>query len=451
MGIFSNIFDRQQSSSPKTPVTDFPSNDGGTSAPSPVVEAASELQTTPSDSPTASSVATPSPAGESATPSPVVSADNEQQVQTPPSPSVPDPQNGTQGVSFTQQPTADVAQVTPGQGIQIDWSKPYSQIEQNPILRQMTPYDIAKDFQKNGDGNYANFYSWLSKYGDPDKTVEANDILAKKAERQAKWEQLGNLFSHIGNFVGTTIGAPSQQIESAKELTERQRKIRESTDALRQKGYDQMMVNIFKERQDKQAQMQAEAAAKAKEAQAAYYGSQKNQVDALTPEKVKTEQARQNASNASAGLSTAKTKTENELRPDKKNLLKGQTNNQNAAAADHRAGIAVKGAQVKHIKSQTEGQNQKNANQKDADDFNNLYANDPEFKKHADRWANNNGMAVGGNTDNGKGGTWANEKNRQQATKWAKEQIARTRRMTPPSRRNGGGGNSKIPPSRRKK
>lgn len=431
MGIFSNIFDRQ-SSSPITPVTDFQDNDDGTSAPSQVVEAASEQQTTPSDSSTASSVATPSPAGESATPSPVVSADNEQQVQTPPSPSVPDPQNGTQG-------------------IQIDWSKPYSQIEQNPILRQMTPYDIMKDYSKNGDGKWSEFMPWLSKYGDPDKTVEANDILAKKAERQAKWEQLGNLFSHIGNFVGTAIGAPSQQIESAKELTERQRKIRESTDALRQKGYDQMMVNIWKERQDKQAQMQAEAAAKAKQAQAEYYGSQKNQVDALTPQKVATEIAKQNASNASAGLSTAKTKTENELRPDKKNLLKGQTNNQNAAAADHRAGIAVKGAQVKHIKSQTEGQNQKNANQKDADDFNNLYANDPEFKKHADRWANNNGMAVGGNTDDGKGGTWANEKNRQQATKWAKEQMARTRRMTPPSRRNGGGGNSKVPPSRRKK
>lgn len=446
MGVFKNIFERQSYSS-ITPVTDFPDNNGGTSAPSPVVEEASEQQITPSDSPTDSSVATPSSTGESTTPSPVV--DNEQ--QTPPSPSVPDPQNGTQGVSFTQQPTADVAQVTPGQGIQIDWSKPYSQIEQNPILRQMTPYDIMKDYSKNGDGKWSEFMPWLSKYGDPDKTVEANDILAKKAERQAKWEQLGNLFSHIGNFVGTTIGAPSQQIESAKELTERQRKIRESTDALRQKGYDQMMVNIWKERQDKQAQMQAEAAAKAKDAQAAYYGSQKNQVDALTPEKVKTEQARQNASNASAGLSTAKTKTENELRPDKKNLLKGQTNNQNAAAADHRAGIAVKGAQVKHINSQTEGQNQKNANQKDADDFNNLYANDPEFKKHADRWANNNGMAVGGNTDHGKGGTWANEKNRQQATKWAKEQIARTRRMTPPSRRNGGGGNSKVPPSRRKK
>ena len=416
MGLFSKIFDRQQPPSTVTPVTDFPADGNGTSAPSPVV-----------------------------------SADNERQEQTPPpSPSVPSPQNGTQGVSFTQQPTADVTKTDGVNDIKwIDWSRPYSEIEQNDKLRQMTPEDITKDFQKNGNGDWAGYFSWLNQY-DPHKTIEQSIKDQKEAERQAKWEQLGNLFSHIGNFVGTAIGAPSQKIESAQELTERQRKIRESTDALRQKGYDQTMANIFKERQDKQAQMQAEAAAKAKEAQARYYGAQENQVNAMTPQKIATEIAKQNASNASAGLSTAKTKTEDELRPEKRNLLRGQTNNQNAAAADHRAGIAVKGAQVKHINSQTEGQEQKNANQKDADDFNNLYTNDPEFKKHADRWAKNNGMAVGSNADYGKGGTWANEKNRQQATKWAKEQIARARRMTPPSRRNGGG-NDKTPPSRRNK
>lgn len=412
MGLFSNVLDRQQPSSPITPVANFPTDGNGTSAPSPIVV-----------------------------------ADNEQQEQTPSPSNVPNPQNGTQGIRFTQQPTADVTKTDGVNDIKwIDWSRPYSEIEQNDKLRQMTPYDIMKDYAKNGDGNWSEFMPWLSKYGDPDKSVEQNVKDQKKAERQAKWEQLGNLFSHLGNFVGTTLGAPSQQIESAQELTERQRKIRELTDALRQKGYDKIMTNIWKDRQDKQAQMQAEAAAKAKEAQAAYYGSQKNQVDALTPEKVKTEQARQNASNASAGLSTAKTKTEDELRGKKGQLLSAQANNQNSAAADHRAGVAVKGAQVRHINSQTEGQDRKNAEQKDADDFNNLYVNDPEFKEYANKWAKNNGMAVGGNTDYGKGGTWANKNNRQQATKWAKEQIARTRRLTPPSRRGG----SKIPPSRRK-
>ena len=345
--------------------------------------------------------------------------------------------------SFVQQPTEDVTKVEPNQGIKIDWSRPYSEIEQNPILQQMKPYDIMSDYQKNGDGNWATFMPWLSQLGDADKTVAANEALRKKAERQAKMEKWSNFFMHLGNFFGTTQGAPSQKIESAQELTERQRKLREGTDALRQKGYDQMMVNIWKDRQNKQAQMQAEAAAKANEALAAYRASQKNQQDALTPEKVKTEQARQEASKAAAGLSTAKTKTEDELRGKKGHLLDAQTNNANAGAADHNASVAVKGAQVRHINSQTEGQNQRNANQKEADDFNTRYVNDPKFKELVNKWAENNGMSIGGN--DGRGGTWANEKNRQQASRWAKAQMKFDR--TPPSRRGGGG--SKVPPSRR--
>lgn len=345
--------------------------------------------------------------------------------------------------SFVQQPTEDVTKVEPNQGIKIDWSRPYSEIEQNPILQQMKPYDIMRDYQKNGDGNWATFMPWLSQLGDADKTVAANEALRKKAERQAKMEKWSNFFMHLGNFFGTTQGAPSQKIESAQELTERQRKLREGTDALRQKGYDQMMVNIWKDRQNKQAQMQAEAAAKANEALAAYRASQKNQQDALTPEKVKTEQARQEASKAAAGLSTAKTKTEDELRGKKGHLLDAQTNNANAGAADHNASVVVKGAQVRHINSQTEGQNQRNANQKEADDFNTRYVNEPKFKKLVNKWAENNGMSIGGN--DGRGGTWANEKNRQQASRWAKAQMKFDR--TPPSRRGGGG--SKVPPSRR--
>lgn len=357
--------------------------------------------------------------------------------------------------SFAQQPTEEVTKVEPNQGIKIDWSRPYSEIEQNPLLRQMKPYDIMRDYQKNGDGNWSAFMPWLSSLGDADKTVAANAALQKKAENQAKWEQWGNLFMHLGNFFGTVQGAPSQKIESAQELTDRQRKIREATEALRAKGYNQMMLNIYKDRQDKQAQMQAEAAAKANEALAAYRGSQKNQTDALTPVKVQTEKERGNAAAAQAALSTSKKETEDALRGKKGKLLDAQTNNANAGAADHNASVNVKGAQVRHINSQTEGQNQRNANQKEADDFNTRYVNDPVFKKHVNQWAKNNGMAIGGN--DGRGGTWANEKNRQQASRWAKAQMKFDR--TPPSRRGRGGskvppsrrGGSKVPPSRRRK
>lgn len=358
--------------------------------------------------------------------------------------------------SFAEQPTEDVTKVTPNTGITIDWSRPYAEIEQNPILQQMKPYDIMRDYQKNGDGNWSVFMPWLNTLGDGDKTVAANEALKKKAERQAKMEQWSNFLMHLGNFIGTTQGAPSQKIESAQELTDRQRKIREATEALRAKGYNQMMVNIYKDRQDKQAQMQAEAAAKANEALAAYRGSQKNQTDALTPVKVQTEKERGNAAAAAqAALSTSKKNTEDALRGKKGKLLDAQTNNANAGAADHNASVNVKGAQVRHINSQTEGQNQRNANQKESDDFNTRYVNDPVFKKHVNEWAKNNGMAIGGN--DGRGGTWANEKNRQQASRWAKAKMKLDR--TPPSRRGRGGskvppsrrGGSKVPPSRRRK
>ena len=347
--------------------------------------------------------------------------------------------------SFAQQPTEEVTKLEPNQGIKIDWSRPYSEIEQNPLLRQMKPYDIMRDYQKNGDGNWSVFMPWLNTLGDGDKTVAANEALKKKAERQAKMEQWSNFLMHLGNFIGTTQGAPSQKIESAQELSDRQRKIREATDALRAKGYDQMLLNIYKDRQDKQAQLQAEAAAKANEALAAYRGAQKNQEEALTPVKVKTEQERGNAAAAAAALNTSKKETEDALRGKKGKLLDAQTNNANAGAADHNASVNVKGAQVRHINSQTEGQNQRNANQKEADDFNTRYVNDPVFKKHVNEWAKNNGMAIGGN--DGRGGTWANEKNRQQSSRWAKAKMKLDR--TPPSRRGMGG--SKVPPSRRRK
>lgn len=358
--------------------------------------------------------------------------------------------------TFAQQPTEEVTKVEPNQGIKIDWSRPYSEIEQNPLLRQMKPYDIMRDYQKNGDGNWSVFMPWLNTLGDGDKTVAANEALKKKAERQAKMEQWSNFLMHLGNFIGTTQGAPSQKIESAQELTDRQRKIREATDALRAKGYDQMLLNIYKDRKDRQAQLQAEAAAKANEALAAYRGAQKIQEEALTPVKVQTEQARGNAATAQAALSTARKETEDALRGKKADLLTAQKNNANAGAADHNASVVVKGAQVRHINSQTEGQKQKNANQKEADDFNTQYVNNTKFRKLVNRWAENNGMAIGGN--DGRGGTWANEKNRQQASRWAKAQMKFDR--TPPSRRGGGGskippsrrgGGSKVPPSRRRK
>lgn len=402
MGFMSDDLTPKRPATAVTPITDFPSNDDGQSAPSEPVTSPEQTQTPPSGDTSAAQA-------------------------TSTTDTTPIDTNGLVAgnqPSFTQQPTEDVTKVTPNQGISIDWSKPYADIEQNPLLQQMKPYDIMRDFEKNGNGDWASFMPWLQSLGDVDKTVAANAALQKKAERQAKWEQLGNLFQHVGNFFGTVIGAPEQKVESAQALTERQRKLREGTDALRQKGYDQMMVNIWKERQDKQAQMQAEAAAKANEALAAYRGSQKAQVDALTPAKV--EEVNQSARQHSTGadLNVAKKQTEDELRGKKGDLLTAQANNANAGAADHNAGVTVKKAQVRKINAEAEKANRGNQADKEADDFNTNYVNDPVFKKHVNAWATHNGMNIGGNTD-GRGGTWANKYNRQQASAYARAKMAK--------------------------
>lgn len=319
MGFLNDDLTPKRPATAVTPITDFPSNDEGVSAPSEPVTSPEQTQTPPNgDSSAAQATSTTATA--------------------------PIDTNGLVAgnqPSFAQQPTEDVTKVTPNQGISIDWSRPYSEIEQNPLLQQMKPYDIMRDFEKNGNGDWATFMPWLSNLGDADKTVVANAALQKKAERQAKWEQLGNLFQHVGNFFGTAIGAPEQKVESAQALTERQRKLREGTDALRQKGYDQMMVNIWKDRQNKQAQMQAEAAAKANEALAAYRASQKNQTDALTPVKVDevTQSARQHSTGAD--LNVSKKETEDALRDKKGKLLDNQADAAAAKAADSRSHVAV--------------------------------------------------------------------------------------------------------------
>ena len=74
-------------------------------------------------------------------------------------------------VTFAEQPGAETTSTEGAGDIQkIDWTRPYSEIEQNALLRQMTPQDIARDYAKNGDGNWYVFMPWLKQF-DPNKTV----------------------------------------------------------------------------------------------------------------------------------------------------------------------------------------------------------------------------------------------------------------------------------------
>lgn len=118
--------------------------------------------------------------------------------------------------------------------------------------------NVFLDYQQWGKdtGNHTDFLPmWVaSQNTDITKTPEQIEKDKKKAERQEKWEKIGNFLSHLGNFVGAAgFGAPSQTLESAKELTARQQAMRDKTEALRTANNKSFFENYWKQRADERA------------------------------------------------------------------------------------------------------------------------------------------------------------------------------------------------------
>ena len=123
--------------------------------------------------------------------------------------------------------------------------------------------DVFTDYQKWGKetGNNTDFLTiWnVAQKGDVTKTPEQIEKDAKKAERQEKFEKIGNFLSHLGNFIGAAaFGAPSQTLEPAQQLTARQQAVREKTEALRRAYNDRFFENYWKQRADERKAEQLE-------------------------------------------------------------------------------------------------------------------------------------------------------------------------------------------------
>ena len=123
--------------------------------------------------------------------------------------------------------------------------------------------DVFTDYQKWGKetGNNTDFLTmWnVAQKGNVTKTPEQIEKDAKKAERQEKFEKIGNFLSHLGNFIGTAaFGAPSQTLEPAQQLTARQQAVREKTEALRRVYNDRFFENYWKQRADERKAEQLE-------------------------------------------------------------------------------------------------------------------------------------------------------------------------------------------------
>ena len=90
--------------------------------------------------------------------------------------------------------------------------------------------DYNNDAKRRGKAPMDILEMWsLMHDKDISKSLAENEADEKKRARQEKFERTANVLSHLGNFVGTLFGGPSQAIESSVELTKRQQALRDKT------------------------------------------------------------------------------------------------------------------------------------------------------------------------------------------------------------------------------
>ncbi len=309
------------------------------------------------------------------------------------------------------------------------------------------PTEVIQDYNRwakeNGKEPLDAFttYPFLLQY-DPTKSIGENEKEERKRKSQEKWEQIGNVLSHVGNFIGTALGAPSQQLESGIQLTERQRKVRDATLAQRRQSAIDMLAQLNKDR----------AEARAAELNASNIAYRNNAIQmAQNKDARDAELARLNGEllrARAAGEEGRAKKVEAEinriemLAPLEAEEKKASAEQKRASAASSYASADASHARAENTRKGTQAEY--------GDEFDRLY-NDPEYRPYFDAWAKNNDLAVGGNRK-GKGGNWSKKDNRAKSVSWAKDKHRRDKNKRqdniPPSRRKRN--NDNVPPSRRK-
>lgn len=117
-------------------------------------------------------------------------------------------------------------------------------------LQAVTRYEalLAENGQKPLD--FISYWPTLRQY-DLGKSREENEKLERRRKNQEKYERIGNVLQHLGNFIGTLVGAPSQAIEPMQELTERQRKLYDYTIQQRRQDANDYMKLYYNSIADK--------------------------------------------------------------------------------------------------------------------------------------------------------------------------------------------------------
>lgn len=323
-----------------------------------------------------------------------------------------------------------------------DWSQGFMKVIENgydgSIMQGIQEYN--KWAAVNGQAPLDAFttYPLLQKY-DATKSLEQNKKDEKRMKRQETWQQIGSVLSHVGNLVGTIMGAPEQKLMSGTELTDRQLKLRDYTLQQRRQGLGDLMNLYYKDRADQRAgdlnriniEYKQQQAALAKEK-----GEREKELAILQQERVKAQTAGDQA--RAAQLEADVKKKEAEIERINK-LVPSEIAKNEAAAGASRASAAASYARANATNKANEDWID------EAEQWGDLY---PE--EYAE-WKKQNQIETGK-----KGTKGIDKKNpevfvKRMRTKHGTIQKARQSKTnnTPPSRRKQTN-NSNVPPSRRK-
>lgn len=193
-----------------------------------------------------------------------------------------------------------------------DWSQGWEnglRWLKNEKGQQALPTEVIMDYNRWAKANDQapldafQFYPWLAKY-DATKTIGENEKEEKRRKNQEKWERLGNVFSHIGNLIGTMNGAPSQTLETGPQLTRRQQELYDHVMRQRQ-GMAKDMLSAYYRRMAEQRQREMAASMeeyRKSQAEAARKNAENREKEAdsrIKKNEAQAEAAKKNAENNS--------------------------------------------------------------------------------------------------------------------------------------------------------
>lgn len=203
--------------------------------------------------------------------------------------------------------------------------------------QQAKPAEVIADYnswaKENGQAplDALQFYPWLMKY-DATKSIGENEAEEKKRKRREKWEQIGNVLIHAGNFIGTLTGAPSMKLESGVQLTQRQQKMRDYLLAQRRNQANDMLSQYYKQRAEERQRELANSTINYNNIRADEVGRESGRKDALNASRIDTERARQGVYGAQQGNYESQRRERDALRPLKEANLKSSTVSHYASA-----------------------------------------------------------------------------------------------------------------------